>query len=151
MSTYTTYSFKDLSGAFYHPLAGVYTFGGTIGLGQAVVHMATEKTVHEVASDGTVQVSAVAGDNGTIAIECQMTSSLNGFLYKWFNTIKNNLNNGDISNWVSASLLLRNTLNGTSHICTGISPQNIPDKTYTKQGGNVTWTLMCSDIQNPTI
>jgi hypothetical protein len=148
--TYTTYSFKDTTGAFFHPLAGAFTFGGEIGSGQFVTHMATEKTVHDVASDGTVQISAIAGDNGTIAIEVQQTSSLHQFLLTWFNIVKNALNNSDITNWAGATLLLRNTTDGTSHICTGISPQNIPDKTYTKQAGNLTWTLMCADIQNPT-
>lgn len=147
---YTTYSFKDLTGAFAHPTAGVFTFGGEIGMGQVVITMATEKTMHDVAADGTVQVSAVAGDNGTVAIEVQQTSSFHKFLMTWFNTVKNALNNDDVTNWTGASILLRSSLDGTSHLCTGISPQNIPAKTYAKQGGNITWTLMAADIQNPT-
>lgn len=148
---YTTYSFKDLTGAFSHPAVGIFTFGGEIGAGQVVVTMSTEKTVHDVAADGNVQISAIAGDNGTVTIEVQQTSSLHIFLMKWFNSVKNALNNNDISTWVGASLLVRNTLDGTTHICTGISPQNIPNKTYTKQGGNLTWVLMSGDIQNPTV
>jgi len=148
---YTTYSFKDMTGAFAHPQAGIYTFGGEIGAGQIVVTMTSEKTTHDVAADGNVQISAIAGDNGTVSIEVQQTSSLNQFLVKWFNIVKNSLNNNDISNWVGASLLVRNSLDGTTHVCTGISPQNIPNKTYAKQGGNVTWVLMCGDISNPTV
>lgn len=149
--SYTTYSFKDLSGGFAHPLAGIFTFGGEIGAGQITVHMATEKTAQDVAADGTVQISAIAGDNGTVTIEVQQTSSFHIFLLDWANIIKNNLNNNDISNWATASLLLRNVTNGTSHIITGISPQNIPDKVYAKQGGNINWVLMAGDIQSPTI
>ena len=148
--SYTTYSFKDLSGGFAHPLAGIFTFGGEVGAGQVTVHMATEKTVQDVAADGNVQISAIAGDNGTVSIEMQQTSSLHVFLLTWFNTIKNALNKNDVSNWNNATLLLRNTVNGTSHIVTGISPQNIPDKPYGKQGTNITWVLMAGDISNIT-
>lgn len=148
---YKTYSFKDLTGAFYHPLAGIFTFGGQIGAGQIVIHMDSVKTAHDVAADGHVQISAIAGDNGSITIEVQQTSSLNRFLMTWFNIVKNALNDNDVSNWAGASLLVRNAQDQTSHICTGISPQNIPDKTYAKQGGNITWTLMAGDIQNPTV
>lgn len=148
---YTTYSFKDLTGAFSHPDAGVFTFGGEIGAGQITVTMTTAKSVQDVAADGTVQISAIAGDNGTVAIEVQQTSSFHKFLLSWFNTVKNALNNDDISDWAGGSMLLRSTLNGTSHIITGISPDNIPAKVYAKQGGNITWSLMCGDIQNPTV
>lgn len=147
----TTYSFKDLTGAFYHPLAGIYNFGGQMGAGQITVHMATEKTSQDVAADGAVQISAVAGDNGTVTIEVQQTSAFHAYLLDWANTIKNNLNNNDISDWASGTMLLRNISNGTSHTVSGISPQNIPDKVYAKQGGNINWVLMAADIQSLTV
>lgn len=145
----TTYSFKDLSGTFTHPLIAVpYVFSGQIGFGQAVVHMATEKTVVDTAADGSVQMSAVAGDSGTIAIECQQTSSLNAFLLTWASLVKTALNNGDVSNWNTAGILLRNTVDGSSHTGSYIAPLNIPDKSYAAQGGKVTWTMVCGDIQS---
>ena len=140
-----------MNGGFSHPLAGAFTFGGEIGAGQITVHMATEKTAQDVAADGAVQISAIAGDNGTVTIEVQQTSSFHLFLLDWANTVKNNLNSNDISNWATASLLLRNITNGTSHVVTGISPQNIPDKVYAKQGGSINWVLMAADIQSVTI
>ena len=143
-----TYSFKDLTGAFAHPLAGAYTFEGEIGLGQITLAMVTENTIHAVAADGTVMVSAVPGDNGTITIETQQTSDLHSFLLSWANLCKTNLRLGDASNWASAALSLRNVVDGATHIATGISPQKIPDKSYAAQGGNVTWVLMAADIQS---
>lgn len=145
----TTYSFKDLTGAFTHPLITVpYVFGGQIGLGQVVVHMATEKTVVDTAADGTVQMSAIAGESGTIAIECQQTSSLNAYLLTWANIVKTALNNGDVSNWNTAGILLRNTVDGSSHTASYIAPLNVPDKTYAAQSGKVTWTMVCGNIQS---
>lgn len=147
MSDYTTYSFKDLSGAFTYS-AVAYTFGGQMGMGQIVIHMATEKTSHDTAADGTVQITAVAGDSGTVTIECQQTSSLHKYLLLWANTVKTAMKNNDISTWASASMLLRNTVDGSTHTITGISPQNIPDKTYASAGGKVSWVLMAADIQS---
>jgi hypothetical protein len=145
----TTYSFKDLSGAFTHPLIAIpYVFTGQIGLGQVVVHMATEKTVVDTAADGSVQLSAVPGDSGTIAIECQQTSALNSFLLTWAYLVKTALNNGDVSNWAAAGILLRNTVDGSSHVASYVAPLNIPDKTYAAQGGKITWTMVCGDIQS---
>ncbi len=148
--SYSTYSFKDLTGGFSHPLAGTFIFGGEIGAGQITITMATEKTMQDVAADGTVQISAIAGDNGTVAIEVQQTSSFHTFLVQWFDLVKNGLNNDDVSTWNSASMLLRSTVNGVSHIVTGISPQNLPPKVYGKQGANITWTLSAGNIQTAT-
>jgi len=147
----TVYSFKDLTGAFTHSLAGAFILNGQIGMGQVVIHMATEKTAQDTAADGTVQISAIAGDSGTIAIECQQTSDLHKFLLIWANIVKTALNNNDISAFATASILLRNVVDGSGHTVSGISPQNIPDKTYASQGGKVNWVLMAADIQSLTV
>lgn len=142
-----TYSFKDLSGAFAHPLAGAYTFAGQIGLGQITFTMATERTTHDVSADGSVMVSYIAGDNGSISIECQQTSDLHNFLLNWYNLCKTNADLGDVSEWASAALTVRSLVGATTHVCRGISPAKNPDKAYAAQGGKVTWNLMAADIQ----
>jgi hypothetical protein len=146
----TTYSFKDLSGAFAHPLAGGFIFAGQIGLGQIVITMNTEKTAHDISSDGSVMVSAVAGDNGQVSVEVQQTSLLHQFLLAWYNLIKTAMNGGDPSQWASAALTLRNVVDGSQHVVTGISPSKVPDKVYTAHGQNITWVLMAADIQSLT-
>jgi hypothetical protein len=147
----STYSFKDTSGAFTHPIAGAFRFAGQIGMGQFTVSMSTEKSAHDVAADGAVMISAISGDNGSISIEVQQTSDLHRFLLSWYNTIKTLMDNGDVTTWASAQLTLRTILDGSTHICTGISPSKVPDKTYAAQGQRLTWTLMCGDIQNVTL
>ncbi len=141
----STYSFTDLSGAFAHPALGAYVFTGQ-GVGQVIVHMATEKTAHDMAADGAVMISKIVGDNGQITVECQQTSDVHKFLLGWYNYVKY----APTEEWAQAACTLRNTSDGTSHICTGISPQNVPDKTYAAQGGRVSWVLMCGDIQSLT-
>ena len=139
---YTTYSFLDLSGAIFGP-TGFYTFTGE-GVGEVIVAMTTEKTAHEVAADGSVMVSKIAGNNGNVTINAQQTSDLHKWLLNWYNALLA----GDTSLWASTSLTLRNVVNGTSHVIHGVSPQKIPDKSYQAQGQRVSWILMAADIQN---
>jgi len=146
--TPTTYSFKDLMGAFAHPLAGGMILAGNIGMGQITVDMGTEKTATDMSADGSAQVSYIAGDNGTVNIECQQTSILHKYLLAWFNYVNTAARGGDVSNFCNAALTLRNTVDGTGHQCTGGSPQKIPSKTYAAQGGKVTWVIHFADIQS---
>ena len=145
-----TYSFKDTSGAFTHPLAGSFLFAGQIGMNQATVSMATEKTVQDVAADGTVMISGIAGDNGHLALEVQQTSELHAFLLAWYNQVVTAMNQGDLSNFATASVTLRNLVDGSSHVLNGVSPLKIPDKTYAAQGQRITWTLAAAQIINTT-
>ncbi len=145
----STYSFKDLTGAFVHPLVGSYVLGGgQIGLGSLTVAMTQDRTVQDVASDGSVMISYIAGDNGTISIEVQQTSSLHDFLLSWFNACKTAADLGDVSNWAAASVSIRNMIDGSMHTATGVSPGKMPDKTYQQQGQKITWVLPAARIIN---
>jgi Bacteriophage KPP10, Structural protein ORF10 len=146
-----TYSFKDSSGAFTHPLAGAFLFAGQKGMNQMQIAMATEKTAHDVASDGAVMVSFISGDNGSVAIEVQQTSDFHTFMLAWYNLIKAAADSGDVSSWASAAITIRNGVDGSVHVATGVSPSKIPDKVYTAQGQRITWNLMAADIQNVTL
>lgn len=146
MATTTTYSFTDLSGAIAHPALGAYTFTGE-GAGEISVSMTTERTAHDVAADGSVMVTKIAGNNGSISIAVQQTSPIHQWLLNWYNYLVA----ADTSQWAQSALTLRNTVTGDSHVCTGVSPQKVPDKSYQAQGQRVTWVLMCADIQNLTV
>jgi hypothetical protein len=142
--SFSTYSFQDLTGAIVHPLVGSYAFAGQEGAGSVSVAMATEKTAHDVAADGTVMVSKIPGHNGTITIEAQQTSKL----HKWLLSAYNLLWNADTAQWAAMGITMRNISDGTSHIANGVSFQKIPDKAYQAQGQRVTWVLMAADIQS---
>jgi hypothetical protein len=145
----STYSFKDLTGAFVHPLAGTYILGGgNVGMGQITISMAQDRTVQDVAADGSVMVSYIAGDNGSCSLEVQQTSDLHDFLLGWFNLCKTAADLGDITNWAAGALSVRNIVDGSVHTLTGISPGKVPDKTYTAQGGKITWVLPAANVIN---
>jgi hypothetical protein len=139
----TTYSFADLAGSINHPTFGFYLFDGT-GVGSVTVSKATDRTAHDIAADGSVMVSKIAGNNGTVTIECQQTSAIHKWLSAWFNALWQL----PTSEWASTSMTLRNTATGTRHIISGISPQKEPDTPYQSQGQRVSWTLMCAEITN---
>jgi Protein of unknown function (DUF3277) len=145
----TTYSFKDLTGAFTHPLLASFILGGgNIGLGSLTISMAQDRTVQDIASDGSVMVSYIPGDQGTISIEVQQTSNLHNFLLNWFNLCKTAADLGDVINWAAASISIRNSLDGSFHHATGVSPGKVPDKVYAQQGSKITWTLPAAFISN---
>ena len=143
----STYSFKALTGAFSHPLVGDFIFAGKMGLGQINITMATDRTAHDTSADGSVMVSYISGDSGTVTIEAQQTSLLHKFLIAWYNAIKTIGDAGDPSLWAAAAMTLRNTTSGDHHSIRGISPQKKGDWPYAAAGGKVTWTLMAADIQ----
>jgi hypothetical protein len=147
----TTYSFKDLSGAFTDPDVGAFLFAGQIGMHQATVEMATEKTAQDLAGDGTIMISAIAGENGHVALEMQQTSDLHAFLLAWYNAKITALAAGDVANFAAATVTLRNIVDGSTHVCTGVSPSKIPAKAYAQQGQHITWTMWCAQIINTTL
>lgn len=143
----TNYAFIALTGSFQHPFVGVFSLiGGELGAGQITITNATTRTQHAVSADGNVMVSYIPGDNGDVAIEMQQTCVLHEFLLGWFNACKTAADNGDPTNWAAATLSIRNIVDGTSHQVSGISPEKIPDKTYSVGGGNVTWRLMAARV-----
>lgn len=137
----TIYSFTDLSGAIAHPALGAYTFTGE-GTGEITVSYSTERTVHDIAADGTVMVSKVAGNNGVVTISAQQTSDVHKWLVNAFNIVWVL----PTSQWASFSATLRNVSDNTTHVLTGMSFGKIADKPYQAQGQRVTWTLMAADI-----
>lgn len=146
-----TYSFKDSTFAFAHPVANDFVSAGEVGLGQMTVTMAAERTTHDRAADGTIMPSYIAGDDGACSIEVQQTSEIHAFLLAWYNLIKTAANNGDVSNWATAVVTIRNLTDGGEHILSGVSPSKVPDKTYAAAGGKVTWVLMATDVQSTVL
>lgn len=144
----TTYSFKDLSGAMTSPLAGAFAFAGQIGAGKIVVENITDHGVLDTVSDGTVVPGFVAGNAGRITIEVQQTSIFHKFLLYWHNLHVQQGTSGDVSQWAGSGLLLRNTVDGSSHIATGLTPTKIPDKAYDTQPGKLTWVLLAANLAN---
>jgi hypothetical protein len=145
----TTYSFKDSTGAIISPLAGPFQIaGGSIGAGQFVVSNRTVRSELDVSSDGAAMTSYISDSTGGLAIECQQTSSIHKFLLAAFNLHTTAADSGDVSQWAAITGFLRNAVDGSQHLLSGMSMTKIPDKTYGSRGGMVTWTLLASQVTN---
>jgi hypothetical protein len=146
----TTYSFKDLTGVITNTAFGVTILlsGGNVGFGELTITMSTARTAHDVAADGTVMPSYLAGDNGTVAINVQQTSGLHHQLLGLYNLCVQAANSDDVSAWASTLISFRTILDGSVHVLTGCSFEKIPDKPYHASGQRVTWNLMAANIVN---
>ena len=150
VSTSSTYSFKDLVGALVNSVFGVTVqlAGGNVGIGQITISMTTVRTAHDVAADGVVMPSYLAGDNGSCTIEVQQTSSLHHALLRLYNLSITAANSGDVSGWAATVLSFRTLLDGSTHVLSGVSFNKIPDKPYHASGSRVSWELMACNIVN---
>lgn len=147
----STYSFKDSSIAISSPVGGRFALAGQIGLNRMTITMATEKTAQSVASDGNVMVSALAGDNGSVTLEIQQTSQLHEFLLQLYNALVTLMNQGNVQDWATTSITIRNIVDGSSHNLTGVSFGKIPPKVYEAQGQNISWEIFAANISNTTV
>jgi hypothetical protein len=141
----TTYSYKALVGSFTDPDVGIYLFQGQEGIKHLVIGNTVDRTVHDVAADGTVMISYVSGAPAYLDIECQQNSSLQEFLVDWANTKYTEGELGDLTTYAAASIFFTDTISGATHILTGVAPLKIPDKSYGPTGGSVTWKLMAAN------
>ena len=142
----TTYSFLDSVFVFSHPSHPVPISVVGEGAGSLTVAYDEVRTAMEVAADGAVMVSKQAGNTGTVQIQVLQTSTVHKELLRLFNQLVA----ASPGEWAQGSITMKNITDGTGHYCTGVAFQKIPDKAYAKQGGNITWTLMCADILSLT-
>ena len=150
MSIGPTYSFKDLVGVLTNDVFGVSISltGGNVGFGQLTISMANERTAHDLAADGTVMPSYMAGDNGPVSLEIQQTSSLHHDLLRLYNKAVTAANSDDVSGWAATSISFRTLNDGSTHVLNGCSFNKLPDKPYHAQGQKINWSFMAAEITN---
>lgn len=136
-----SYGFEDVTVSLQHNGVGAASSTGA-GLGSIGISMTTDRTTHDVAADGTVMVSKIAGKNGNIALEIQQISELHKWLIKWNNYIES----ASTSEWAGMTITIKSSTLGDSTTCIGVSPQKLPDRPYQAQGQKVTWQLMAAKI-----
>jgi len=142
----TTYAFKSIVGAFTDPDTGAFAFEGQQGVKNITIDYTVDRTVHDVAADGTVMVSYVSGSNGSFTLETQQNSTLHQFLVNWANTKFTLSENQNAQQFAAAAVKVVDLLSGAIHILTGVSPTKIPDKPYGPSGGFCTWKLMAANV-----
>lgn len=142
----TTYSFADVTLVLYHPAIGQYIAQGA-GLGTITVTPSTERTAHDVAADGSIMISKIEGNNGTIALQIQQTSGLNQWLLNAFNYLVA----APTNQWAQMSVTLRSVSMGDLLYATGVSFQQKATRPYQAQGQQITWNLMAADLNEMNV
>ena len=137
-----TYSFLDCILTLAFPTETMTITGK--GIGSLTIGMAQERSAIEVAADGAVMISKIAGNNGNISLNILQTSEGHKFLLAMYNA----LIIAPPALWAQAAGLMRCLSDGTSHTFTGICFSKLGDKGYGKQGAMVTWNLLVGDIQS---
>lgn len=146
MANFSTYAFEDISCVISHPSYGQYSVNGQ-GVGSITTAKSNEWSTHNLAADGSVMTSKVRGDNGTITMQTQQTSSLHNYMQGLFNYLKT----ADSSEWARISITIRAPKMKKSKVCTNVSIQKEPDEEMAAQGGMLSWVLLAGDIQQMTI
>lgn len=142
----TTYSFADVAFVVSHPSVGRYTAKGS-GLGSIAVTMSTDRSAHDVAADGSIMISKIEGNNGTIALSIQQTSALNQWLTRAFNYVRT----AAASEWAQFAVTIRSVSMMELINATGVSFQQIAEKPFQQQGQQLTWTLMSASISQQNV
>ena len=98
---------------------------------------------HTATADGYVVVNRLKTTNGTIQIEVPQNSIGDEFLRRWARWAKNTGNPNRIA---LGTLTITDTVSGFKTICTGVSLQKAPDRTYDRTATNVSYTLLATTI-----
>ena len=138
----STYSFTDISATISHPSYGSVSLLGE-GVGEMTVNKVTDRSVHDVASDGSIMTSKIAGNNGQVTINAQQTSPL----HKWLHGLFNYLWQADTSEWAQITMTVEAPKMGKQHYCNGGSFLKETDNPYQSQGQRLAWTLLFADIK----
>lgn len=137
-----TYSFLDCILNLAFP-DGALTITGK-GIGEVTVAMAQERSAMESAADGSIMISKIAGNQGSITVQIQQTSDAHKFLLAMYNALVI----APPALWAQGAGLMRCLSDQSTHILTGMCFQKLGDKPYGKQGAMVSWVLLCGDIQS---
>lgn len=145
MLKHSTYSFTDVEAIISHPSYGQFSLSGE-GIGNFTVTKVTERSQQNVAADGCVMTSKIAGNNGSVTISAQQTSSL----HNWLQGLFNYLWSASTNEWAQIALTIRAPKMGKVISCNYGAFQKEPDEPFEQQGQAVSWTLLFADIQRLT-
>ena len=139
---YNVYSLPDVKSVLYHPDVGTANLH-LCGIGKITVSAAGDLTSHTVAADGYIVVNRLKSTNGTITLEVPQNSLGDWFLRRWARWQKNCQ---DPSRVALGSLTIQDVAGGFTVVCTGVSLQKVPERTFDRTATNLVVTLLATTI-----
>ena len=94
-------------------------------------------------ADGYVIVNKLRTTNGTVTLEVPQNSVGDDFLRRWARWARSTASPNRIA---LGTLTIFDAVAGYSVVCTGVSLQKVPDRTFDRTGTNLTYTLLATTI-----
>ena len=142
MAKTTVYSFADVKAVMYHQDVGQCVLSSQ-GLGKISISMSGDLSSHTATADGYVVVNRLKTTNGTVTIEVPQNSIGDDFLRRWAKWARATASPNRIA---LGTLTITDNVSGFKTVCTGVSLQKAPDRTYDRTATNVTYTLLATTI-----
>ena len=142
MAKTTVYSFADVKAVIYHQDVGQCVLSSQ-GLGKISISMSGDLSSHTATADGYVVVNRLKTTSGTIQIEVPQNSIGDDFLRRWAKWAGSTNSPNRIA---LGTLTVTDTVSRFSTVCTGVSLQKAPDRTWDRTATNVTYTLLATTI-----
>ena len=139
---YNVYSLPDCKVVLAHPDVGTANLH-QCGMGRVVVASAGDLSSHTNTADGYVVVNRLNTTNGTITIDVPQNSVGDGFLRRWAKWAKSTASPNRIA---LGTLTIQDTVAGFTVVCTGVSLQKVPDRTFDRTATNLTYVLLATTI-----
>ena len=108
-----------------------------------MVSAAGDLTSHTTTADGYIVVNRLKTTNGTITLEVPQNSVRDDFLRRWARWARSTASPNRIA---LGTLTITDGVSGYKTICTGVSLQKVPDRTFDRTGTNLTYTLLATTI-----
>ena len=140
--SFSVYSFPDVKTVLYHPDVGTANLH-QCGAGKITVSAAGDLTSHTTTADGYVVVNRLKTTSGTIQIEVPQNSMGDAFLRRWAKWARSTARPERIA---LGTLTVTDSVSGFKTICTGVSLQKVPDRTWDRTAANVAYTLLAASV-----
>ena len=139
---YNVYSLPDVKSVLYHQDVGQCNLHAS-GMGKIVISRSGDLSSHTNTADGYVVVNRLKTTNGTITIDVPQNSYADSFLRRWAAWAKASASPNRIA---LGTLTIQDTAAGVTTVCTGVSLQKVPDRTFDRTSTNVSYTLLATTI-----
>ena len=135
------YSLADTKVVLSHPKVGTANLH-LCGTGKVVITASGDLSSHTTTADGYVVVNKLKSVNGMVTVEVPQNSIGDTFLRKWIRYLRNCA----ASQYLNTTLTITDAAGGFTILCTQVTPQKVPDRSYDRSSTNVTYTFLAAEI-----
>ncbi len=141
--SFAVYSPADTKTVLSHPQVGQASLHQG-GIGKITVSRSGDLSSHTTTADGYVVVNRLKSVHGQITIEVPQNSAADLFLRKWATYLQSVK---ATEQFAASTLTVKDTAGGITLVCSGVTPQKIPDRTFDRLSTNLTYTLLAASVK----